>query len=90
MHSGCAVLLDLADRTALRDAVAGWSDRVDVVVARCEEQPAPADAFLIRPDGYVAWVASAQDADDEAEMRLRNALATWFGPKDDLVCAPGG
>jgi 2-polyprenyl-6-methoxyphenol hydroxylase-like FAD-dependent oxidoreductase len=88
MHSGRAVLLDLADRTALRDAAAGWSDRVDVVVARCEEQSAPADAFLIRPDGYVAWVASAQDADDEAELQLRHALATWFGPKDGLVCAP--
>jgi hypothetical protein len=88
MHSGRAVLLDLADRTALRDAAAGWSDQVDVVVARCEQQSAPADAFLIRPDGYVAWVASAQDADDEAERQLRRALATWFGPKDDLVCAP--
>jgi hypothetical protein len=47
MHPGRAVLLDLADHVALRDAAAGWSDRVDVVPARCEEQPA-ADAFLIR------------------------------------------
>ncbi len=79
MHSGRAVLLDLADRPALRRVAAGWSDRVDVVVARCEEQPAPADAFLVRPDGYVAWEASAQDADDEAETQLRRALTTWFG-----------
>jgi 2-polyprenyl-6-methoxyphenol hydroxylase-like FAD-dependent oxidoreductase len=88
MHSGRAVLLDLADRTAFRNAAAGWSDRVDVVRARCEEQPAAADAFLIRPDGYVAWVASAQNADYEAEMQLRCALETWFGPKEDLVRAP--
>lgn len=88
MHSGRAVLLDLADRTALRDAAAGWSDRVDVVVARCEEQSAPADAFLIRPDGYVAWVASAQNADHEAALQLRCALATWLGPRENLVCAP--
>jgi hypothetical protein len=89
MHRGRAVLLDLADRTALRDATAGCSDRVDVVTARCEEQPAPADAFLIRPDGYIAWVASAQTADDEVERQLRYALARWFGPKADLVCASG-
>jgi hypothetical protein len=79
MHSGRAVLLDLADRTALRNAAAGWKDRVDVVSARCEGQSAPADVLLIRPDGYIAFVASAQDADDEAERRLREALTKWFG-----------
>jgi len=42
----------------------------------------PADAFLIRPDGYVAWVASARDTDDEAERRLRSALTRWFGAED--------
>jgi 2-polyprenyl-6-methoxyphenol hydroxylase-like FAD-dependent oxidoreductase len=87
MHHGRAVLLDLADRAALRDAAAGWRDRVDVVTARCEEQPAPADALLIRPDGYIAWVASPQTANDEAERQLRYALATWFGPKAGLVGA---
>jgi 2-polyprenyl-6-methoxyphenol hydroxylase-like FAD-dependent oxidoreductase len=89
MHGGRAVLLDLADRTTLRDAAAGWSDRIDVVTARCEEQPVSADAFLIRPDGYIAWVASPQTADDEAERQLRCALATWFGPKAELACASG-
>ena len=52
-----------------------------------KSNPPPADAFLIRPDGYVAWVASAQDADDEAELQLRHALETWFVPKADLVFA---
>ena len=69
-----AVLLDLADRTAI--AAADWRDRVDVVAARCDERAAPADALLIRPDGYIAWVASAQDADDEAKKQLRCALTT--------------
>ena len=79
MHRARAVLLDLADRGTLRDAASGWGDRVDVVSARCEEQPAPADSLLIRPDGYVAWVASPQDADDEAEAQLRYALGARFG-----------
>jgi 2-polyprenyl-6-methoxyphenol hydroxylase-like FAD-dependent oxidoreductase len=81
MHRGRGVLLDLAERTVLRDAATGWSDRVDVVAARCEGPP-PADALLIRPDGYVAWVASAQEAIealDESVSRLRRALTTWFG-----------
>jgi 2-polyprenyl-6-methoxyphenol hydroxylase-like FAD-dependent oxidoreductase len=81
MRRARGVLLDLADRQALRDAASGWSDRVDVVSAGCEERPVPADSFLIRPDGYVAWVASPQDGDDEAEEQLRYVLATWFGPE---------
>ena len=30
-------------------------------------------AVLIRPDGYVAWVA------DERQLGLADALTTWFG-----------
>jgi 2-polyprenyl-6-methoxyphenol hydroxylase-like FAD-dependent oxidoreductase len=84
MHGGRAVLLDLAGRTALCDIAGDWIDRVDVRSARCEDQRAPADAFLIRPDGYIAWVASAQDPDGEAERQLRCALTTWFGPTSAL------
>jgi 3-(3-hydroxy-phenyl)propionate hydroxylase len=29
---------------------------------------------LIRPDGYVAWVG------DRTQLRLADALTTWFGP----------
>ncbi len=29
------------------------AERADAIVARCEEQPAPADALLMRRDGYV-------------------------------------
>jgi hypothetical protein len=81
MHRARAVLLDLGDRTTLRTAAAGWNDRVDVVVARSEDQRVPADAILIRPDGYVAWAASPQDTDDESEKGPRCAPATWFGPE---------
>lgn len=74
------VLLDLADRTDLIAAVKGWVDRVDVISARCEWQPASADALLIRPDGYVAWAAPANDDPDSDREGLLRALATWFGP----------
>jgi hypothetical protein len=47
-----AVLLDLTDRMGLRRIATDWTDRVDVVTGRCDEQVAPADTILIRPDGW--------------------------------------
>jgi 2-polyprenyl-6-methoxyphenol hydroxylase-like FAD-dependent oxidoreductase len=38
-------------------------------------KPAPADALLIRPDGYVAWASGPGDADPAAG--LRDALTAW-------------
>jgi len=52
-----------------------WSDRVDVVSAATAEPPA--DAALIRPDGYVAWAAGAGEPASAGE--LRKALTGWFG-----------
>jgi hypothetical protein len=37
----------------------------------------PVDAALIRPDGYIAWAASAGEPASAGE--LREALPTWFG-----------
>ena len=59
-----------------------WADRVQLTDAnhtgRWElpvlgEVSAPT-AVLIRPDGYVAWIA------DGTQLGLPDALATWFGP----------
>jgi 2-polyprenyl-6-methoxyphenol hydroxylase-like FAD-dependent oxidoreductase len=47
-----------------------WSDRIDVVRARCDDPPA--DTLLIRPDGYVAWAGT---------QGLAAALETWFVPR---------
>jgi 2-polyprenyl-6-methoxyphenol hydroxylase-like FAD-dependent oxidoreductase len=70
LHAARPVLLNLADREDVTKTAAAWSDRVDVITAGCAE--APADAVLIRPDGYVAW-AGAECAE------LEVALGTWFG-----------
>ena len=59
-----------------------WADRVRLVEAKYDgvwELPAlgtvsTPTAMLIRPDGYVAWVA------DCAHRSLSDALTTWFGP----------
>jgi 3-(3-hydroxy-phenyl)propionate hydroxylase len=83
LRPGRPVLLDLG--ADLREAAAGWADRVDVVTAECADEPwllppmgevAAPRALLIRPDGHVAWAAGDGPADAEA---LRTALGRWFG-----------
>jgi hypothetical protein len=76
LHSGRAVLLDLADRSELRATAGGWSDRVDTIVAECPEG-CGADALLIRPDGYTAWVAPTGSRD--GQRGLLESLVTWCG-----------
>ena len=48
-------------------------DQRDLVTAHTPK-PRPADALLIRPDGYVAWALGPNGTDG-----LPDALATWFG-----------
>jgi len=71
MHRVRGVLLDSCDSHALRCQTAGWSDRIDLITAECPSG-APADALLIRPDGYVAWAGTAGAGLDQS-------LRRWFG-----------
>ena len=82
LHSGRAILVDLADRSDLQATAARWSHRVDTVVAKCPEG-CDADALLIRPDGYIAWVAGAGSRD--GQMALLDSLVTWFGDERDYL-----
>jgi hypothetical protein len=79
MRAGKGVLLDLGVRPALHEIAAKWSDRVETASAVCYERPANLDALLVRPDGYVAWVVSADAGEDESQRTLRAALEKWFG-----------
>jgi hypothetical protein len=84
---GKGVLLDFSARrpTHLRWLARLWADRVSTVVAEPDPE-GPLDgtaAALVRPDGYIAWAASADEAtrgglEDEA----RAALRRWFGPPE--------
>ncbi|MDA2809100.1 FAD-dependent monooxygenase [Nocardiopsis sp. RSe5-2] len=77
LHAARGVLLDLSGDPALRDTARGWADRVDTVAAKPVDGDAglgaPADAVLIRPDGYVAWTSPGAGG-------LAEALTRWFGP----------
>ena len=68
------VLLDLTGNGSLAGDGQPWKDRVNIITADCAAPPAA--ALLIRPDGHVAWAASAGGQDGQG---LRQALTTWFG-----------
>jgi FAD binding domain len=78
MHTARPVLLDLADRSDLRETAREWKPRIDIHTAETIHRPA--DAFLIRPDAHIAWAASTGEPGDTAAPTLREALSRWFGP----------
>ncbi|GAB3889590.1 FAD-dependent monooxygenase [Kibdelosporangium lantanae] len=66
-HPGRAVLL------STHPIPTAWSGRVAAVVV--PEPPAPdTQAVLVRPDGYICWVATTSDTEG-----LEAALRTWVG-----------
>jgi 3-(3-hydroxy-phenyl)propionate hydroxylase len=80
LHDARPVLLNFGEPGGLD--ITPWADRVRKIDARYDgpwELPvlgavtAPS-AVLIRPDGYVAWVAGS------TKLGLADALTTWFGP----------
>lgn len=74
LHAGRPLLIDLADRADLPAAAGPWASRI-TVISGASERP-PAEALLVRPDGYTAWSATGT-ADDV--RTLTTALHTWFG-----------
>ena len=78
-HTGRGVLLS-ADPRYLESA-GPWSDRADATAV--PELPGlTTDAVLVRPDGYVCWVAQPGDVPSDTTdntKRLESALRTWFG-----------
>nr|BFE62553.1 FAD-dependent monooxygenase [Dactylosporangium thailandense] len=79
LHPARPILLDLADRSDLREAARDWGQRVDVHTAKTDQRPA--DALLVRPDACIAWAAPIDEPADTAVPALREALSTWFGTR---------
>jgi 2-polyprenyl-6-methoxyphenol hydroxylase-like FAD-dependent oxidoreductase len=80
MRAARPVLLDFTQDHRAATVTKAWSRLVPVLIAKPLEPPPPADALLIRPDGYVAWAAGP--GDDDSEPALREALAAWCGSAD--------
>ncbi|HWE90916.1 MAG TPA: FAD-dependent monooxygenase [Pseudonocardiaceae bacterium] len=74
LRTGRGLLLDMHDSAESRGIAAGWADRVDTVTATRPDPDAPAASLLVRPDGYIAWLAPTGGADG-----LAAALTRWFG-----------
>jgi len=80
LHDARPVLLNLGDPGGFD--ITPWADRVQLIDAKYVgtwELPAigavtAPTAVLVRPDGYVAWVAGLP------QVGLADALTTWFGP----------
>ncbi len=77
MHAAQPILLDLADRSDLREAARDWLPRVEIYTAETDDRPA--DALLIRPDAHIAWAATIDEPAETAALGLREALCCWFG-----------
>jgi 2-polyprenyl-6-methoxyphenol hydroxylase-like FAD-dependent oxidoreductase len=87
MRTAQFVLLDFTPGGRAVGAAADWSGHVPMIIAEPLGQPAPADALLIRPDGYVAWAfgpsAASMGVPDPADLAgLTEALTAWCGPSD--------
>jgi len=77
LHPARGVLICAEDSDETSRIAAGWSHRVDLVSVKSwpagpEEGTAQTDSVLIRPDGYVAWVAPGGG-------QLTDVLHRWFG-----------
>ncbi|QMW04677.1 FAD-dependent monooxygenase [Spirosoma foliorum] len=73
MHDGRGVLLDFGTNTSLKTWVSEYSDQINYVSGRANDQLG-LSAVLIRPDGIIAW-ASDNDPDFG---ELQKAAARWF------------
>jgi 2-polyprenyl-6-methoxyphenol hydroxylase-like FAD-dependent oxidoreductase len=76
VRDGRPALIDLTADGALDQMARSWDGRVASTVANCDNPPA--QALLVRPDGYVAWATGEQDNQQDKEG-LHDALTTWFG-----------
>lgn len=72
------VLVDFTGDSAMADAADGWTDRVDVIMARASDRYLPASAVLVRPDGYLAW-ATDDMSGQSRHHHMHEALTSWFG-----------
>lgn len=80
MHTARPLLVDLADRAELRELA---RDRQPIEIHTGKTDNRPADALLIRPDGYIAWAAEVGEPAESAAAGLEAALSYWFGPRPE-------
>jgi hypothetical protein len=76
MHDGTGLMVELSSNAEAASLIQTWAGRVKYVAASAKDAMSLA-AFLVRPDGFVAWAA---DENSEPDLpALQKTLARWFG-----------
>jgi len=74
LHNGKGLLLDLTEGNKLHDLGQTWNNRLNYASAQVKDSKG-LTAALIRPDGFVAWVAESEPDVSTAEQSIQR----WFG-----------
>ena len=76
LHDGTGLLVDLSNKGEFASLSRSWAGRMKHVAA-CANDAMGLAAFLVRPDGFVAWAA---DENSEPDLpALQKTLSRWFG-----------
>jgi hypothetical protein len=73
LRTGHGILLDFENNDALQALASDYGDRLEYVAGQAKDRLG-LRAALIRPDGFVAWVAESDFNSNE----LRQAADRWF------------
>lgn len=76
LHDGRGALVTVDQRYA--EAARPWLHRITVTEVG-ELPEVAAQAVLVRPDGFVCWVAAEDGPGEDSLLRLPVALGHWFG-----------
>jgi 2-polyprenyl-6-methoxyphenol hydroxylase-like FAD-dependent oxidoreductase len=74
LHNGKGLLLDLTEARKLHDLGQIWHNRLNYVSTPVKDSKG-LTAILVRPDGFVAWVAESEPNLSTAEQSIKQ----WFG-----------
>jgi 2-polyprenyl-6-methoxyphenol hydroxylase-like FAD-dependent oxidoreductase len=76
LHDGTGLMVELSGNAEAASLIQAWAGRVKYVAAQAKDAMGLA-AFLVRPDGFVAWAA---DENSEPDLpALQKTLSRWFG-----------
>jgi hypothetical protein len=74
LHDGKGLLLDFAESKGLDVLGQAWRDRLRCVATKAKDDKG-LTAMLVRPDGFVAWLAESEPDWSAAEESIKR----WFG-----------
>jgi hypothetical protein len=74
LHNGKGLMLDLTEDKKLHNLAQRWPNRINYASTPVKDSKG-LTALLIRPDGFVAWLAESEPNLTTAEQSIQR----WFG-----------